>query len=127
MRLSSPRGMPWYGTGLIAIALSQKRLGVRFRPNIDFSLTTPRSDAPTLIPTSVRTAAMPLNREPKYPSRRAYVLKVRGDATSDELTGRLENLVTGVQLEFASGHELLESIARDLEVSGALPEEAPRE
>jgi hypothetical protein len=61
---------------------------------------------------------MSLRREPKYLSRRAYVLKVRSDATPDALAGRLENLVTGLQLEFASGHELLESIARDLEVSG---------
>ena len=61
---------------------------------------------------------MPLNCEPKYPSRRAYVLKVRSDAAPDALTGRLENLVTGLQVEFESGHELLESIARDLEVRG---------
>jgi len=33
----------------------------------------------------------------------------------DALAGRLENLVTGRQREFASGRELLESIARDLE------------
>jgi len=64
---------------------------------------------------------MPLNPEPKYPSRRAYVLKLRGDATPDALTGRLENVVTGSQLEFASAQELLESIAGDLNMS-----EAPR-
>jgi hypothetical protein len=29
------------------------------------------------------------------------------------LAGRIENLVTGRQLEFASGDELLDSIARD--------------
>ena len=61
---------------------------------------------------------MSLKREPKYPSRRAYVLKVRSDATADALAGRLENLVTGIQLEFESGHELLQSIASDLDVSG---------
>jgi hypothetical protein len=61
---------------------------------------------------------MPLSRKPKYPSRRAYVLKVRSDATPDTLAGRLENLVTGRQAEFASGHELLDSIASDLEASG---------
>ena len=38
---------------------------------------------------------MTLNREPKYPNRRAYVLKLRGDAKPDALAGRLENLVTG--------------------------------
>ena len=61
---------------------------------------------------------MSLKREPKYPSRRAYVLKVRSDATADALAGRLENLVTGIQLECESGHELLQSIASDLDVSG---------
>jgi hypothetical protein len=58
--------------------------------------------------------AMPLSPESKYPSRRAYVLKVRGDATGDALAGRLENLVTGGQCEFTSGRELLDSIASDL-------------
>ena len=61
---------------------------------------------------------MPLNREPKYQSRRAYVLKVHSDATPDGLTGRLENLVTGRRLEFSTGQELLASIASDLEASG---------
>ena len=60
---------------------------------------------------------MALNPESKYPSRRAYVLKVRGDAKCDTLAGRLENLVTGRQREFASGQELLESIASDLQAS----------
>ena len=45
---------------------------------------------------------MVLNAESKYPNRRAYVLKLRGDATPDALAGRIENLVTGNQLEFAS-------------------------
>ena len=61
---------------------------------------------------------MALKREPKYPSRRAYVLKVRSDATPDALAGRLENLVTGSQLDFASGDELVNSIAHDLQSSG---------
>jgi len=64
---------------------------------------------------------MALKREPKYPSRRAYVLKVRSDAKPDALAGRLENLVSGRQLEFASGHELLDSIAADLELSAEDP------
>lgn len=63
---------------------------------------------------------MVLNTESKYPNRRAYVLKLRGDASPDALAGRIENLVTGHQLEFASAHELLEAIARDLE-AGATP------
>lgn len=66
---------------------------------------------------SLQTPVMTLNPESKYPSRRAYVVKVRGDAKPDALAGRLENLVTGRSREFASSHELLESIASDLQVS----------
>ena len=55
-----------------------------------------------------------LNPESKYPTRRAYVVKVRADATAEALTGRLENFVTGKQRDFSSGQELLESIASDL-------------
>ena len=65
---------------------------------------------------------MPFNTDSKYPTRRAYVMKVRGDARPDALAGRLENLVTGRQCEFASGRELLESLASDLE---ATPHERP--
>ena len=57
---------------------------------------------------------MTFNTDSKYPTRRAYVVKVRADANPDALSGRLENLVTGRQCEFASGCELLESIANDL-------------
>lgn len=57
---------------------------------------------------------MPLKADPKYPSRRAYVVKLRSDATPPALAGRLENLVTGQQLEFTSGSELLDRIVRDL-------------
>ena len=60
---------------------------------------------------------MTFNTDSKYPTRRAYVVKVRGDAKPDALAGRLENLVTGRQCEFASGRELLESIASDLEAT----------
>jgi len=60
---------------------------------------------------------MTFNTDSKYPTRRAYVVKVRGDATSDSLAGRLENLVTGQQSEFTSGRELLESLASDLEAT----------
>ena len=68
---------------------------------------------------------MTLNSESKYPNRRAYVLKMRSDAKPGALAGRLENLVTGDQREFASGGELLESIAIDLEVhAGGLPTDA---
>ena len=60
---------------------------------------------------------MVLNAESKYPNRRAYVLKLRSDATPDAVAGRIENLVTGNQLEFASARELLESLARDLDAA----------
>ena len=65
---------------------------------------------------------MSLKHEPKYQSRRAYVLKVRSDATSATLAGCLENMVTGIRREFASGEELVESIACDIQASaGAGP------
>ena len=57
---------------------------------------------------------MSFNPEPKYPNRRAYVLKVRSDAKPGAIAGRLENLATGRQSEFASGPELLASIMEDL-------------
>jgi hypothetical protein len=60
---------------------------------------------------------MPFNTDSKYPTRRAYVLKIRGDANAAALAGRLENLVTGGQCEFASGRELLEFIGNDLEAT----------
>jgi hypothetical protein len=60
---------------------------------------------------------MSLDSKSKFPSRRSYVLKLRSDAKPDAFAGRLENLVTGDQLEFASAHQLLESIARDLKAS----------
>ena len=60
---------------------------------------------------------MSLNPEANYPSRRACVVKVPSDARPDELASRVENLVTGASREFASGRELLESIASDLEAN----------
>ncbi|RZT97779.1 hypothetical protein [Rivibacter subsaxonicus] len=62
---------------------------------------------------------MKLNPESKYPTRRTYVLKLRGDATAEALAGRVENLVTGNQQEFASASELLTSITSDLECDAA--------
>jgi hypothetical protein len=64
---------------------------------------------------------MSLNPETKYPTRRAYVVKMRSDAKPDALAGRVENLVTGSQREFASGRELLESLASDLDMSARGP------
>jgi hypothetical protein len=60
---------------------------------------------------------MVLNAESKYPNRRAYVLKLRGDAKPGSIAGRIENLVTGKQLEFSTGSQLLESLVRDLEAA----------
>lgn len=57
---------------------------------------------------------MTLNPESKYPSRRAYVLKVSGDATPGAIAGRLENLVTGKQREFSSVEQLIEFISEDI-------------
>jgi hypothetical protein len=58
---------------------------------------------------------MSLKHEPKYPSTRAYVVKVRSDATPAILAGRLENVVTGARREFASGEELVASIVSDIQ------------
>lgn len=62
---------------------------------------------------------MALQSESKFPNRLAYVLKLRGDATPDALAGRLENLVTGQRLEFGSGRELLDAIAREIGASSS--------
>lgn len=62
---------------------------------------------------------MPLQPETKFPNRQAYVLKLRGDATRDAIAGRLENLVTGQRLEFGSGRELLDAIAREIDASSS--------
>jgi hypothetical protein len=64
---------------------------------------------------------MTLKSETRYPSRRTYVVKVRGDAAPGALAGRLENVVTGRQCDFASDRELLESLASDLRESGVNP------
>ena len=64
---------------------------------------------------------MTLRADPKYPSRRTYVVKVRSDATLEAFCGRLENLVTCQQNDFTSARELLDLIARDIAFSGAEP------
>ena len=58
---------------------------------------------------------MTFNVDSKYPTRRAYVVKLRGDATPNALAGRLENLVTGTQRDFGSARELVDTIASDLD------------
>ena len=57
---------------------------------------------------------MTLSDDPEYPSRRAYVVKVRSDATPDALVGVLESLVNGRRYEFTSAHDLVRLIADDL-------------
>ena len=64
---------------------------------------------------------MTLDAQSKYPNRRIYVVKVRSDAKPDALAGRLENIVSGQQREFASGRELLDSIASDLRANADEP------
>lgn len=66
---------------------------------------------------------MTLKADSKYPNRRAYVLKLQSEAEHDALAGRLENLVTGKQREFASGAELLDSLASDLKAAQSEPPE----
>ena len=68
---------------------------------------------------------MTLRADPKYPSRRTYVVKVLTDATQDALCGRLENLVTCRQSDFTSARELVDLIARDIESCGAEPPNNP--
>lgn len=57
---------------------------------------------------------MSLSADSKYPNRRAYVVKLRNDATPDALRGRVENLLTCEQREFETAPELLALIAADL-------------
>ena len=57
---------------------------------------------------------MTLKADPKYPSRRTYVVKLRNEATPDALCGRLENLVTCQQSDFTSAGELSDLIALDI-------------
>ena len=62
---------------------------------------------------------MTLRADPKYPTRRTYVVKVRSDATLDAFCGRLENLVTCQQNDFTSVRELFDLMARDIACGGA--------
>jgi hypothetical protein len=62
---------------------------------------------------------MTLNPDPKYPTRRTYVVKVRSDATPETFCGRLESLVTCQQSDFTSASELFDLIACDIACSGA--------
>ena len=67
---------------------------------------------------------MALKPDSIYPSRRAYVIKVRSDAKPGTLRGRIENLHTCRQHEFMSALELVELIEADLQTFGP-PSGAP--
>jgi len=67
---------------------------------------------------------MVLKSDSKYPLRRAYVIKIRSDATPGMLRGRLENLFTCKQHEFMSALELIELIEADLPAFGP-PSDGP--
>jgi hypothetical protein len=60
---------------------------------------------------------MVVHPETKFPNRLAFVLKLRSDAMPDALAGRLENLITGRRLDFASARELLDAIAREIDAN----------
>ena len=62
---------------------------------------------------------MTLKADSKYPSRRTYVLKLRGDATPEQLRGRLENIVTCESENFSNAAELCELLARSVDASDA--------
>ena len=68
-----------------------------------------------------RGRPMVMSSDSKFPNRRAYVVKLRSDATPDALRGRVENLLTCEQHEFTSAHELIELIRADL-ASGSTPD-----
>jgi hypothetical protein len=58
---------------------------------------------------------MILRADPTFPNRRAWVLKLRCDATPAALCGRLENLITGDHVDFASAGELCALLAGAIE------------
>jgi len=63
---------------------------------------------------------MPPNTDAKFPNRRAYVVKLLGEATPGALRGRVENLLTCEQREFATALELVAHLEADLRAQ-ALP------
>lgn len=92
-----------------------KPLAANSRRNHDDSLTTSKWRRSTLPAYHFEMRApMVLNPESKYPNRHAYVLKLRSDASRDDFVGRIENLVTGEQREFASVQDLVAFVAADL-------------
>jgi hypothetical protein len=72
-----------------------------FRRNIEVSLTKQRTKGTTLLDRFHRAARYDTQTLMQVPES-ADVLKVLGNVKPDALAGRLENLVTGRQQEFAS-------------------------
>ena len=64
---------------------------------------------------------MALNAASKFPNRRAYVIKLRSDASPGALCGRVENVLTCDQREFGSATELIDLIETDLQASRPVP------
>ena len=65
---------------------------------------------------------MILSNDSKYPTRRAYVVKLRSDATPDALDrGVWKTSSRGRRCEFTSAHELLRLIVGDI-VEPATPD-----
>lgn len=59
---------------------------------------------------------MALSSEPRYPSKRQYLLQLQGDAGREghALSGRLEHIHTGERREFASAEQLLAVLEAEL-------------
>jgi hypothetical protein len=57
---------------------------------------------------------MNLRSTPNFPSTRCYVLKLHRDATPADgrLQGRLEHIASGEHVDFTSGDDLLNWVAR---------------
>ncbi len=64
---------------------------------------------------------MVLRERSKYPSRRTYVVKLRGDAASQALAGVVENVVTGKQYGFASAEQLVDLLQSEVAAAGTEP------
>ena len=115
----------------MAVAIERERHEVRIprgsqartsTKDLPFAYHWAISAAPKLAANSLSMPAMMLDQQTKYPSRRTK----RAEGPQRRETGRagrgwLENIVTGRQREFASGEELLDSIANDLEAAANEP------
>ena len=59
---------------------------------------------------------MNLRRQPSFPHRRRYVIKLRDDAEAvhGKLVGKLENIVSGQQFDFETDEQLIALLLADL-------------